>query len=45
MLIYKCDGHRFEDGKKCENTYEVNDIKEHPFRWIIINGKIKFNCK
>lgn len=41
MLIYKCDGHRFKDGKKCENTYEVNDIKEHPFRWIVINGKIK----
>ena len=42
MIIYKCDGHRYEDGKKCEATYEVTgDIKETPFRWITINGSIK----
>lgn len=41
MIIYKCDGHRYEDGIKCESTYKVDDITEFPRGWISIDGSIK----
>lgn len=41
MIIYKCDGHEYEGGRKCHSTYEAIDEKDYPERWIVISGKIK----
>lgn len=40
MIIYKCDGERFHDNKKCERFYESKSKDDKPFKWITINWSV-----
>lgn len=38
MIIYKCDGKRFDNGKQCTNTFETRDPDDVPTTWITIGS-------
>jgi len=43
MKIFKCDGHRFSDDKKCVNETTYEDEKGNPKDWLTIDGSIYNN--
>lgn len=43
MIIYKCNGVRFSDDKKCTSTHEAISKDDKPLSWITIDGHIHNN--
>jgi len=41
MIIYKCDGERFSDRRKCESVHEARTADDFPNRWLTLNSSIE----